>query len=122
VTPGLRAAATRRPRAAALGAVAAALWLAACSHALPAIGVATLSWTAVHESVDGQPLADIAGYRIYYGTTRHAMFTVVQLADPRASAYRVTGLSSGTWYFAVVAYTRTGTQGPPSNVVTKTIQ
>lgn len=110
------------PSRVALVAVVVGLWLAACSRAPPAIGVATLSWTAVHESVDGQPLADIAGYRIYYGTTRHGMFTVVQLADPRVSAYQVRSLESGTWYFAVVAYTRTGTQGPPSNVVTKTIQ
>lgn len=110
------------PSRAALVAVAVGLWLAACSRPPPASGVATLSWTAVQESVAGQPPADIAGYRIYYGTSRSAMSKVAPVTDPHLTSYRVTGLAAGTWYFTVVAYTRLGIEGKPSNVAAKTIQ
>ena len=107
---------------AALVAVAGGLWLLGCSRSPPANGVATLSWTAVQESVAGQPLADIAGYHIYYGTSRSAMSKVAQVTDPHLTSYRVTGLAAGTWYFTVVAYTRLGIEGKPSNVAVKMIQ
>jgi hypothetical protein len=34
------------------------------------VGQATLSWTAPDENTDGTPLINLAGYRIYYGTSR----------------------------------------------------
>ena len=37
------------------------------------------------------------------------------------TAYVVTNLSSGTWYFGVTAYTSGGTEGDMSNVGIKTI-
>lgn len=110
------------PSRAALVAVAVGLWLVGCSRPPPPVGIAALSWTAVHESIDGQPLADVAGYRIYYGTSRSAMSQVAPVTDPHLTSYRVTGLAPGTWYFTVVAYTRLGIEGKPSNVAVKTIQ
>jgi len=32
-------------------------------------GTATLTWTASTTGVDGTPLTNLAGYRIYYGTS-----------------------------------------------------
>jgi large repetitive protein len=84
-------------------------------------GSATLTWTAVTENTNGTPVSGLAGYKIFYGTSESAMNTVVTLANPSLTTYVVTNLSAGTWYFAVAAYTSSGTQGETSNIGSKTI-
>jgi hypothetical protein len=84
-------------------------------------GSATLTWTAVTENTNGTPLTGLAGYKVFYGTSQNALNTSVTLANPSLTTYTVTNLSSGTWYFAVAAYTSSGTQGVLSNVGSKTI-
>jgi hypothetical protein len=84
-------------------------------------GTATLTWTPVTQNIDGSPLTDLAGYKVFYGLSVSTMNTVVVLPDPTLTTYAVTNLSSGTWYFTVAAYTSSGTQGALSNVGTKTI-
>ena len=84
-------------------------------------GSATLTWTPVIDSTTGAPLAGLAGYKVFYGTSQSAMNTVVTLSNPSLTTYLVSNLSSGTWYFAVAAYTSAGTQGVMSNVGSKTI-
>ena len=84
-------------------------------------GSATLTWTPVTQNSDGTPLSDLAGYKVYYGTSASALNSVVVLPDPSATTYLVTNLSSATWYFAVAAYTSGGTQGALSNVVAKMV-
>jgi hypothetical protein len=86
-----------------------------------ASGSATLSWTPVTQNTDGTLLTDLAGYHVHYGTSATVMGTVVVLAEPNQTSYVVTALSSGTWYFAVAAYTTSGVEGELSNVATKTI-
>jgi hypothetical protein len=49
------------------------------------------------------------------------MNTVVVLSDSNVTTYVVNNLSSGTWYFAVAAYTSGGTQSALSDVATKVI-
>lgn len=83
-------------------------------------GAATLSWTAVSANTDGAALTDLAGCKVYYGTSANDLSTVVVVPDPGVTTYLVTNLSSGTWYFAVAAYTGSGTEGQLSNVASKT--
>jgi hypothetical protein len=83
-------------------------------------GSATLSWTAVTANTDGTTLKDLAGYKVHYGPSPR-MSTVVVLSDPRQTRYIVSDLPSGTWYFAVAAYTSSGIEGVWSNVASKTI-
>ena len=64
---------------------------------------------------------DLAGYQVHYGLSLNAMSTVVVLSDPGQTTYIVSNLPSGTWYFAVAAYTSSGIEGAWSNVATKTI-
>jgi hypothetical protein len=85
-------------------------------------GTATLSWTAVRQATDGKPLEGLAGYKVYYGTSATAMNTMVVVSNPGVTTYVVDHLASGTWYFAVVAYTRNGMQSHLSNIAQKTIQ
>ena len=49
------------------------------------------------------------------------MNKVVTLSNPSLTNYLVTNLSSGTWYFAITAYTANGMESRPSNVGHKTI-
>jgi hypothetical protein len=100
-----------------------AFGVAACTQAQPVgRGTATLSWAPVTKRSDGAALTDLAGYRIYYGTSPAAVTRTVVLADPKATSYVVTRLTPGTWYFAVAAYTRSGTEGRRSDVGSKTIR
>lgn len=108
-----------------------ALGVAACSEVNPgaprtatsqvATGSATLNWSPVTQNTDGTILTDLAGYTVYYGASPAALNTSVVLSDPNQSTYIVAPLTSGTWYFAVSAYTTRGVQGQLSNVAAKTI-
>ena len=86
-----------------------------------ATGSATLSWQAPTENVDGSPLTNLAGYRVAYGRSASSLTTVVELANPGLTTHTVSDLSSGTWYFAVRAYTTSGVESALSNVASKTI-
>ena len=84
-------------------------------------GVATLHWMPPTENTDGTALSDLAGYRLYYGTSADALSQVTQIASAGISAYTVENLSSGTWYFAISAYTASGVESSLSAVVTSTV-
>jgi hypothetical protein len=84
-------------------------------------GSANLGWTPVTTNTNGSTLTDLAGYRVYYGTSARNMSTVVTLANPSLTTYLVTNLAPGTWYFGVVAYASDGTQSTLSNIGSKTI-
>ncbi|HZO23747.1 MAG TPA: putative Ig domain-containing protein [Steroidobacteraceae bacterium] len=78
---------------------------------------ATLEWTPPTENTDGTSLTNLAGYKVYYGTSAGSLSHVVQLANPGLTGYTVSSLSSGTWYFAVTAYTSGGVESSLSPVV-----
>lgn len=84
-------------------------------------GAASLSWTKPTKNTDGTLLTDLAGYKISYGTSPSALSHTIQMANPTATSYVVSNLSAGTYYFAVAAYTSTGTQSAQSSVASKTI-
>lgn len=84
-------------------------------------GSATLAWTPPTRNTDGTSLSNLSGYRVVYGRSSSNLDQLVQIANAGASAYTITGLSSGTWYFAVKAYTSTGVESNVSNVGTKNI-
>jgi hypothetical protein len=85
-------------------------------------GSASLSWGAPTSNTDGSPLANLAGYKIEYGTSSGALTQTVTISDPAATSYTLQGLASGTWYFAVADFTSAGTVSAVSSVVSKTIQ
>lgn len=85
-------------------------------------GGATLSWTPPTQNTDGTSISNLAGYRIAYGTSSTALTQTVQIANPGLSSYTITDLAPGTYYFAVRAYTTSGTESNNSNVSSKTVQ
>ena len=84
-------------------------------------GSATLSWTPPTQNSNGTTLTNLAGYRIYYGTSASAMNRTIQIANAGLSRYVVENLSSATWYFTVRAYTTAGVESTSSNTATKTV-
>jgi hypothetical protein len=101
-----------------------ALSLAACGRENPQAfsGTATLSWAPVKTDISGKTLTNLAGYKIHYGRSPGAMYTVVVLNNPNQTTYVVTDLSPGTWYFAVGAFTTSGSEGALTDVSSKTIK
>src|SRR5882757_6837905 len=64
-------------------------------------GTATLDWTPPTENSDGSALTNLAGYTVYYGTSPDKLTESVKVSNPGLTAYTMTNLTSGTWYFAV---------------------
>jgi Putative Ig domain len=101
------------------------------SAALPAFAVtvvavgngsATLSWTPPTRNTDGTSLTNLAGYRIYYGTSSGSLTRTVQIANPGVASYVVGSLTPATWYFSVRSYTTTGAVSAASNIASKTVR
>jgi hypothetical protein len=84
-------------------------------------GVASLQWEAPPSKMDGSPLDDLAGYRILYGRTSADLDKSVLISNANTTSYEFTSLSSGIWYFAVVAVSASGLEGPPTIVASKSI-
>lgn len=87
----------------------------------PTTGTATVFWVAPTQNSDGSALTDLAGFRIYFGTNSGSLTQVVQVTNAQATSYVVSGLTSGTWYFAVTSYGSDGTESARSAEASKTI-
>ncbi|HEY0342891.1 MAG TPA: fibronectin type III domain-containing protein, partial [Steroidobacteraceae bacterium] len=84
-------------------------------------GTATVSWVAPTENVNGSALTDLAGYNVYYGTNSASLSQKAEVSNAGATGYVVSGLTSGTWYFAVTSYTAGGVESARSPLSSKTI-
>jgi hypothetical protein len=85
-------------------------------------GSASLSWTPPTTTTSGSSLSNLAGYRIYYGTSPSSLSRTVQLNNAGLTRYVLSDLSPATYYFSVRAYTSAGTESGSSNVVTKVVR
>jgi len=86
-----------------------------------ATGSATLSWVAPTQNTDGSALGNLAGYRVLYGKSSSSLDQSIDVANPGLTMYVIDNLTSGTWYFAVKAYTSANAESANSNVASKTI-
>jgi hypothetical protein len=91
------------------------------SSTTPVTATASLFWVAPTGNTDGSQLTDLAGYNIYYGTESSALTQTIQVSNPAALGYVVTGLAKGTtWYFQVTSYSSAGEESAPSVITSKT--
>jgi hypothetical protein len=101
---------------------AAAADSGAVADALPAgSGSATISWDAPTTTTTGSALTDLAGYRIYYGTSETELSQAISVQGVGLQTYVIDNLGAATWYFTVKAFTAAGVESPPSQIVSKTI-
>jgi hypothetical protein len=103
------------------GAASATLPAFSVSVVSTGTNVATLSWIPPTENVDGSPLLDLSGYKIYFGTTQGNYTELVNLANPGLTMYVADTLGLGTYYFVITAYDSAGDESDYSNVASKTI-
>lgn len=96
----------------------------------PTPGQITLRWTApTHNEricertpagvevncVGGDPLTNLAGYRLNYGTSGGSRPATIQF--PANITQHTMTLSEGDWFFSVKAFNTFGVESAPSNVV-----
>jgi hypothetical protein len=86
-----------------------------------ATGTAVLDLTPPSQNSDGSALTDLAGMRVYYGTSPSTLTQILDLPGIVATTYTLGNLASGTWYFAATAYTSGGQESSPSATVSKSI-
>lgn len=90
-----------------------------CSTAATA-GTATLSWQKPTTNADGTPLTDLAGYKVYYGTSSGVYGNPVDIGI--VTTYQVQGLTDGTrYYFTVTAYNAANVESDRATEVSKTL-
>ena len=87
-----------------------------------ATGSATVSWSAPTANTDGSPLKALVGYRIYYGTDPNRLEHRIEIPDRTVTTWTVSGLTPGTWYFAVSAVGGDGSESSHSTIASKSIQ
>jgi len=85
-------------------------------------GSALLSWLPPTQNTDGSPLTNLAGYKVYWGTSPGVYVNSVTLKQGGLASYLVESLTPNSYYFAITAMTTAGTESQYSNVATKTIQ
>ena len=86
-----------------------------------ATGSVTLSWTPPTQNTDGSALSDLAGFKVYWGTTQGAYPNSVTLNNPGLTSYVVTTLTPATWYFAMSALNGQGIESALSNTASKAV-
>ena len=98
--------------------------LAAFSVAVQAVanGSATLSWQPPTTNTNGSALTNLAGYKIYWGTSPGNYSSSTTVMNPGLTSYVVGSLTPNTYYFAVTALNGSGTESTFSNSATKAIQ
>jgi hypothetical protein len=84
-------------------------------------GAATLGWTAPTQNTDGTVLTNLAGYKLYHGTSAASLTDVRSISSPGVTTYVFDQLATGTHYFAVTAVNSSGTESPQSAVGSKVI-
>jgi hypothetical protein len=72
-------------------------------------------------NTNGTALTDLAGYRIYYGSSPQDLSHTVQIKSVGLQTYVIESLEPGTWYFAVEAVAADGRESTLSDVAAKTI-
>jgi hypothetical protein len=87
----------------------------------PGVGSATISWDAPTLNTDGTALLDLSGFEIRYGKSSGTLDQSVTISGTGTTTYVIDNLSSGTWYFSVVARNSQGVTSNPSEIASKVI-
>ena len=80
----------------------------------PGGGSVTVGWVPPTQNTDGSVLTNLAGYRLYWGTSLANLDHFVTIANPGLVRYVISDLSPATWYFALTAYNSNGQESDRS--------
>ena len=97
------------------------LQLAACNSGSGEVSseLVKLNWIAPSEREDGTPLSlsEIAGYRIYYGSSTGAYPNLIEMMDGSAVEVNLNNLSPGLYYFVITTLDTDGRESAFSEEV-----
>jgi hypothetical protein len=93
----------------------------AVTQATASVGAASLSWNPPTQNTDGSSVSNLGGYNIYYGTSAESLTNKIQVSNAGLTAYTVSNLDSGTYFFGISAYTTSGAESDVAVVGSKTI-
>lgn len=84
----------------------------------------SLDWVAPVTRADGSPisLADIDGYKVYYGTSTGTYTNSVNINDGSQTSVTITGLSGGSYHVAMTTYDTNGLESSYSPEILKAAQ
>jgi hypothetical protein len=87
-------------------------------------GSITLAWTAPVTREDGEPmsLADIGGFRIYYGKSVASYPKTVDVTDGTATTATMIDVPAGNYFIVMTTYDTDGRESRFSSEVSKTVQ
>lgn len=85
------------------------------------IGTALLSWIPPTQRTDGSALADLSGFRIYFGNQPDVLNEMITVPNAGLTSFLVEELPVGTWHFSVTAVDSSGIESTLSNNASKTI-
>ncbi len=82
---------------------------------------ATVSWSDPLLNTDGTSLTGVTGYRIYYGPSPANLPDSILVPGAGATSHVISGLTQGTYYFAVATLNSVGVASDLSNAASKTV-
>jgi len=82
--------------------------------------VADISWTAPTQNVDGSPLTDLAGFKLYVRVEGGPYGAGIDIAGATRTSYQFVKPPDGQrYYFAMTAYNALGEESVKTNEVSK---
>ena len=84
-------------------------------------GSRVVSWVAPTANTDGSTLTNLAGFRVYYGTSSSALTQTQTINDITARSATISGLTPGTWYFAVRTLNTRSEESANSNIASQAV-
>lgn len=78
-----------------------------------------LSWIPPTENENGSALTDLAGYRLYRGTTAYNLQVVAMVTNPGLTSYQLAPPTAGKYYFAITAVNAAGAESDYSPLITE---
>jgi hypothetical protein len=85
-------------------------------------GTALVSWRSPTQNTDGSAFTDLAGYKIYYGSSPGDYDNTILIDTVGVSSYLVEGLGKSDWYFTMTAFNSLGIESSYSEEVYKAIE
>ena len=86
------------------------------------LGSASLSWTAPTQNEDGSALLDLAGFKVYYGSSSRNYTNQIRIDNASITTYLVDNLTPGTYFFSTTAFNASGVESRFSGEATKTVE
>lgn len=88
----------------------------------PPIGTIAISWMMPTRNADGSTPADVAGYRVRYGSAPAQLTSTIDVPGAAATSARINGLSPGTYYVIVETLNAAQVASDPSNPASITLR